>query len=303
MKYGFLENVDGVDFSLPEEHSFTTQLLKGLNPVKQPKIYIGCPVWGDKGYVGTMYPKGTKPKDFLKAYGSQFNSIEVNATRYGVPPISSLEKWRDEVPDDFVFSFKMPQVITHRKSIVEKDALQRFDQFLLALDTMGSKAGTTFMLMPSYFNLSKWNELKTFLDYVPQGFPLAIEIRDAAFYNNEDFISMLHEKDVATVITDTPGDRPIVHQLLTNNTLFVRFVGADLHLSDYIRIDAWVPKIVDWVNRGVENVYFFMHQPAPNKFKSGPIAADMINKLNKKLKNIQLKAPIDYSIEEQQSLF
>ena len=31
-------------------------------------LYLGCPVWSFKGWVGNFYPKGTQSKDFLREY-------------------------------------------------------------------------------------------------------------------------------------------------------------------------------------------------------------------------------------------
>ena len=42
-------------------------------------LYIGCPIWSFKGWVGNFYPKGTKPSEFLHEYARrltrQFSSM------------------------------------------------------------------------------------------------------------------------------------------------------------------------------------------------------------------------------------
>ena len=47
---------------------------------------------------------------------------------------------------------------------------------------------------------------------------------------------------------------------LTTPQAFIRFVGNDLHPTDYTRIDDWVQRIKTWMQQGIHQVYFFMHQ-------------------------------------------
>src|SRR5687768_6732540 len=47
------------------------------------------------------------------AYYRQFPVVEVQQTFYDPPPIATLERWRAEAPDDFEFTMKAWQVITH----------------------------------------------------------------------------------------------------------------------------------------------------------------------------------------------
>lgn len=296
MKFGQLDSVDNVKFQLPPITQFTLDKLNSLSPNSETlSFYLGTSVWGDKSYLGTLYPKGTKQKDFLKVYASQFNAIEVNATRYGMPKMETIQKWADTVPDNFRFSFKMPQVITHRKNMVDNDALKRLDDFLVKLYQVSDKVGTTFMLMPNYFKLDKLDNLQELLRYIPVDFKVALEVRNAEFHQNDEVLSTLNSRNIPLVITDTPGEREVVHQLLTADSLFVRFAGAGLHPSDYYRIDQWIDRMLEWIEKGLKTVYFFIHEPAPNKYQSGILAAYMVKKLNEKMPQINLQAPVNYA--------
>jgi uncharacterized protein YecE (DUF72 family) len=48
------------------------------------------------------------------AYYKKFRVVEVQQTFYDPPPISTLQRWREEAPPDFEFTMKAWQVITHR---------------------------------------------------------------------------------------------------------------------------------------------------------------------------------------------
>jgi uncharacterized protein YecE (DUF72 family) len=46
-------------------------------------------------------------------YGRAFSCVEVQHTFYQPPQIATLERWRDSMPDDFEFTLKAWQLITH----------------------------------------------------------------------------------------------------------------------------------------------------------------------------------------------
>src|ERR1700690_166010 len=108
MKFGHIDEIAHIDFSLPQDHPLTAKVLTG-KPVKQPKIFSGLPEWGNDGFPGKIYPKGTKPKDFLKFYAPQFNSIELNATGYRIPSVKMVEGWLSNVQKGFIFCPKISQ--------------------------------------------------------------------------------------------------------------------------------------------------------------------------------------------------
>ncbi|MBN4051894.1 DUF72 domain-containing protein [Cytophagaceae bacterium AH-315-L13] len=303
MKFGHLKDLDGLEFTLPEDDTRTTNLLKELKPTDKPEVYIGCPVWSEKGYVGKMYPKKTQPKNYLEEYCKQFNSIEVNAMRYGIPPRRTLENWKSCATKDFKFSFKFPDKIANVKDLNDKRVLHFVDEFLELVDFFGKSAGTSFLLLRPHFSLKRFKELESFLKNKPMDFPMALEIRDAKFFNDGSFCDLLNELNISLVITDAPGRRDVIHQILTTDTVFVRFVGGKLHPSDFTRIDEWVDRIAEWINEGVKTVYFFMHQPAPYKYLSADLSAYMIKGLNEKIPSLNLKPPKDYSKDDQRSLF
>ena len=53
-------------------------------------------------------------KPSLKAYSEIFNFVEVNHTFYEYPSTRMVEKWRRTVPNDFTFTVRCNQDLTHR---------------------------------------------------------------------------------------------------------------------------------------------------------------------------------------------
>jgi len=264
MKFGKVANLSAVDFSLPADASGTVQHLQQWPLAEQPaKFYIGCTGWSMKEWVGNAYPKGAKTKDFLKHYGQQFNTIELNTTHYRIPNAATIEKWYRETPADFRFCPKVPQSISHSKNLGASSALVQ--QFAESVAGLEEKLGCCFMQLPPYFGTDRLPALASFLQRFPSYIPLAIEVRHESWFadekSGEGLFELLEEHDVATVLTDVAGRRDVLHMRLTTPTAMIRFVGNGLHETDYSRVDAWVKRLKKWIDGGVETVYFFPHQP------------------------------------------
>ena len=102
MKFGKLEDISDVNFNLPVDPSTNEQIFENFLVDKAlPKVYIGCTGWSMKEWVGTVYPKNTKSKDYLFQYAKQFNTIELNTTHYRIPNEKTIEKWKTETNEDF----------------------------------------------------------------------------------------------------------------------------------------------------------------------------------------------------------
>jgi uncharacterized protein YecE (DUF72 family) len=92
----------------------------------------------------------------------------------------------------------------------------------------------------------------------------------------------LEKNKRGSIITDAAGRRDVVHMRLTTPNAFIRFVGNSLHDSDYKRIDQWIDRIQEWIDQGLQNCYFFMHQH--EELYSPELSKYLIEKLNKKCK-------------------
>jgi len=84
--------LNNIDFSLPPEPAFNKKILNSKS-AQLPKVYIGCAKWGRTEWVGKIYPKGTKEKNFLDHYVHHYNSIELNATHYKIYGATGIARW------------------------------------------------------------------------------------------------------------------------------------------------------------------------------------------------------------------
>ncbi len=302
MKFGKTDNLSGIDFSLPTEPERNRLILDNL-PARNspPKIFIGATGWGMKEWIGKWYPKGTKQKDFLKAYGKQFNTIELNTTHYRIPNISLTEKWKSETPEDFVFCPKIPQTISHSREMgLNTDRIEIFSREIKNLE---EKLGCCFLQMPPYFKSDRIAVLERFLSEWDNGIPLAIEIRHEDWFQNkkefQQWILLLEKYNISTVITDVAGRRDVLHMGLTTDIAMIRFVGNGLIPSDFSRIDEWVEKLSHWFENNLKTVYFFTHEP--DNILAPDLAVYLADKLKEKIPHAQVRGP--RNIEQQISLF
>ena len=262
MRFGKLDTsvLEEVDLQLPDDHPDTTQLLNTLERT-EPKIYAGCAKWGRKEWIGKIYPEGTKDKEFLDHYVKHFNAIELNSTFYGTRKVV-VESWAKRAVEGFKFCPKFFQSISHYKRL--KGAEEVTEAFLYIMNSFGKNLGTSFLQLPDNFTPKKFVDLESFMKLLPTDVSIAVELRHTGWFTDEtvadELFGMMADYNKSMVITDTAGRRDCVHQRLTNNLVFIRFNGYDLHPSDFRRIDQWVDRIGSWVDRGLETVYFFAHQ-------------------------------------------
>jgi len=227
------------------------------------KFFIGCAKWGRKDWIGKLYPKGTKEKDFLHYYATQFNSIEFNGFFYNVHSREQVRKWVEAVPDGFLFCPKFTQSITHLRRL--KNAKAEVDQFLNVIDAFGSHLGPIFLMPHPQMGVKHLETIESFLDDMPKDVEVFLELRHEDWYTSKEgydpaLYDYLRKHKRGTVITDAAGRRDCVHMHLSKPECFIRFVGNGLHPTDYTRIDEWVKRIKKWMGEGLDTCYFFMHQ-------------------------------------------
>lgn len=233
------------------------------------RIGVGAPVWGVKSWVGSVYAQGLPSKEFLHAYGAQFNSIELNSTHYGIPEAATIDRWRDSTPEGFKFNVKFLQEISHRQPLGHDPGLvHAFCESILGL---GDRLGVSFLQLPPTFTLSEAPQLRALFALLPRELPLAVEVRHESFFSDHllvpRYYDLLRSVNAHVVITDVAGRRDVLHMSLPSSHVLVRFIGnspselGGLHETDLTRIEDWVHRIASWLKLGLTQLEFFVHQP------------------------------------------
>ncbi len=266
MEFGKLPDISQVNFKLPPDPPGNALVLTNgppqiLAPSNPQTLLIGATGWSVKEWVGKIYPKGAKTPDFLRHYASQFNTIELNTTHYRIPDPFTVQHWHDEAAADFRFCPKVLQGISHAGDLgTGGELIQRFCE---AMSGLVSKLGPCFIQLPPYFGVDKIGVLEAFLKQFT--LPLAVEVRHESWFSNPlnagRLFGLLEKYGTSTVITDVAGRRDVAHMRLTSSQVLVRFVGNNLDPTDFTRLDDWAERLTEWVSRGLEECYFFTHEP------------------------------------------
>lgn len=278
--------LDQTDFTLPADTALTRKVLKEAAKPQAPEIYVGCAKWGRKEWVGLIYPEKTKEAKFLDEYVKHFNSIELNAIFYQMPKAEQIRTWKDKAVaegKDFKFFPKISRTISHIRRL--KNAEEDTSRYLESISEFAEFLGPCFLQLSDNFGPKNFDILKEYLEHLPLDFDLFVEVRHPEWYNDngarKDYFDLLHEVKKGSIITDAAGRRDCVHMELPTPYAFIRFVGNGLHPTDYSRIDQWVERLGDWTDKGLQAIYFFLHQ---HDEKDTPILADYtIKKLNDRL--------------------
>ncbi len=287
MKFGQIENPEYIDFQLPADDPRTAEILKQNDASKPMNVYVGCAKW-NKTDLKNFYPRGTK--DELTYYSRKFNSIELNATFYSMPSRDQVITWRDKAPDGFCFFPKVTQSISHMRRLNDVQFLT--DEYCDNISNFEDKLGMVFLQLHANFKYKNFDRLVTFVENFPKAIPLAIELRNTEWFNDkaisEEVYSLFTRNQGTNIIVDTAGRRDLLHMRLTTPKAFIRYVGANNPQSDRERLDDWINRFKIWVDLGLRDIYFFVHQNI--ELESPFLSAYFIERLNKEF-GLDLQIP------------
>lgn len=173
-----------------------------------------------------FYPDDFKDRSRLCYYGSLMNSIEINSSFYKVPMASTVEKWANDVPSDFKFTFKLFREITHNKELLFDP--EQVYHFIDTINCVGDKKGCILVQFPPSIKISNFRQLSLLVSHLRRKDPdanwnIAFEFRHTSWYC-EELYELLMESRMGLVVHDkTPASTPI----LENDASFtyLRFHG------------------------------------------------------------------------------
>ncbi len=194
------------------------------------KLYLGTCAFSAPGWTGSFYPKGIKPEDRLAFYAEHFDTVEVDSTFYGVPSPHTVSEWAQRTPAHFIFSLKVPQIITHEKVLVDCDDI--FELFMGTAGLLDDKLGPVVFQFPHFshnMRVEFFSRLKAFLPKLPANDKFAVEIRNRDWLT-EELADLLRKHHVALVLADRPNT-PRPNELfdsfdpITTDWTYIRWLG------------------------------------------------------------------------------
>ena len=268
------------------------------------EYYLGCSGWnyGDTpekgGWLDIFYP--SKDTKRLRYYSEFFNTVEMDSTFYE-EFYSKMNKGLffgmvKATPQNFEFSIKVPERITHRKKLdTRNDVISDFKEFLDKISPLynSAKLGAILIQLPPSFSIKYFTILEKFLDKIPRkpergnqidnnntnntttkvndDYQYAIEFRHPS-WNTEGPLELLKHYNIANVITDSPEKENL--SFLSNSIVsssdhsFVRFHGRNTSSGHYWynylytkkELEPWINKITNLKNQTKKlRIYFNNH--------------------------------------------
>ena len=163
------------------------------------KIHIGTMGWSYDFWVGNFYPEGSD--NLLTEYAKNFDTVEINNTFYRIPSKDTVINWKEETPDDFIFSAKFPRKITHIKKL--QDCREELEVFIEHISLFGDKLGPLLLQLPPDFKPESFEVLKDFLTILPEGYRFAVEVRNKKWLE-ERLYGLLRDHGAALALIDHP---------------------------------------------------------------------------------------------------
>ncbi|MBI5057799.1 MAG: DUF72 domain-containing protein [Nitrospirae bacterium] len=214
------------------------------------KIYVGTSGYGYKEWKGKFYPEKLPPKEMLRFYSERLSTVEINNTFYHMPTEDVLVSWSEQVPDDFVFALKAPQVITHIKQL--RNVEEETEYLFRTLSVLKKKLGPVLFQFPKSFHADHL-ALKEFLKLVPGNTSCAFEFRNTSWFDSK-ILDLLRERGYSPCIADTDED-PANEIIITATWRYLR-----LHRSDYTDDDLslWIERLLS--QKWKKAFVFFKHE-------------------------------------------
>jgi uncharacterized protein YecE (DUF72 family) len=219
---------------------------------EKPRFHVGTQGWNYDAWVGPFFPVGTRTADFLAVYSRAFGSVEVDSTFYGVPALTTFQSWYDRTPNDFVFTLKLPQEITHEQRL--RDTLGVSETFYDRARALKHKLGPVLVQLGPDFDPGELPALVDFIGSVPPDIRFSVEFRHRGWIT-EGVIALLRDRNIGLTLVD---GRWIPRKMMlalaakpTADFVYIRWMGPNRDLVDYSRvqvdrsreIDLWMEAI------------------------------------------------------------
>lgn len=166
-----------------------------------PAIYAGTSGWAYPSWKPDFYPAKLASAKFLGYYAGRLNTVEVNYTfRHSVTE-KTLNGWIAATPENFRFSVKAHQRITHIKRL--KAAADDARSFLASLQLLSEarKLGMVLFQLPPYLKADV-ALLDDFLAGLSRGARFAFEFRHASWFADGVF-DTLRKHGAAICVAET----------------------------------------------------------------------------------------------------
>ena len=212
-----------------------------------PALRVGTSSFSSQDWCGIFYPEAMAPREFLGFYAGIFPTVEIDATWYAMPSRATVQSWADKTPPDFVFSLKVPKLITHERYL--EDCAEEWTRFLHQLEPLGSRRGPLLFQFPYVAKGKDPHEYETgedfrrrlagFLPQLPLDGQYVIEVRNEKWLD-APLLEMLRERGLALALVayfTMPAPARLLQRIdpVTAPFTYVRFLGHHRQMESLVK--------------------------------------------------------------------
>ena len=184
------------------------------------RIHIGCSGWVYRHWKEVFYPAGLPQKRWFEHYAAEFDTVEINASFYRLPLLSTFEGWQAKAPPGFRYAVKVNRFITHNKKLL--DCEEPVAEFIALARRMGDALGPLLYQLPPSLHRND-ERLAAFLKRLPPDLEHVVEFRHRSWYEDE-VVALLDRHGVGFVAHDLAG--LISPRSASGRTAYIRFHGT-----------------------------------------------------------------------------
>lgn len=215
--------------------------------------WIGTSGFQYAEWKGNFYPEDLAAAKMLPFYAERLSTTEINYTFHRIPSPKTIANWINLTPENFRFSLKAPQKVTHFARL--RDCSDTMRYFHDVVSGLGQKLGPVLFQLPPNFKKDTLL-LADFVNGFPGGMRAAFEFRHASWFEDEVFAA-LKARNVSLCIADT--ETLATPQIATADYGYLRLRREDYTEADVHR---WSQFVREQTDRWGEAFVYFKHEEA-----------------------------------------
>lgn len=201
------------------------------------RILVGTSGFAYKEWKGSFYPEKLPAKKYLSYYAEHFHTTEINNTFYRMPTPKLCEGWYAEVPDDFSFTLKLTQRITHFKRLKNVD--DEMNYFLDCAANLKEKLGPILVQLPPNFK-KDLEVLESFLEKFAKQAKLAFEFRHESWFDDELLKLLRKHKTAFGIVEKEEGESGVMLREVTGSFAYMRLRKGDYSKDEMLDWARWI---------------------------------------------------------------
>jgi uncharacterized protein YecE (DUF72 family) len=217
------------------------------------RINIGCSGWYYWHWKGQFYPDDVPRNEWFAIYQREFDTVELNAPFYSWPTIATVKTWLRQAREDFVYTIKVCELITHVRRFEGTHEL--VDDFGYIADLLGSKMGCFLFQLPPSVRYDR-TVLESILRQLNPRYRNVVEFRHKSWWNEDVYAAF---RAAGVIFCSTSGPRLPDELVKTADDVYVRFHGVtQWYRHDYSEAELaiWAERIVE---SGAANVWVYFN--------------------------------------------